>query len=197
APHSGGYSCAHPTRADGVTQTHLMEDFQVWELADPDNDMAPVAEGERGITVCTNMNSESSSHLRFVVGDYTTFDTAPCQCGRTHVRAIGGFQGRADDLVNMRGIKFYPSDVESGARAVDGVGDEYEVILDTNSDGIDTMLIRVEHADHAAPDAVVAAVQNAVTSRIEVRVDVEVLAPDTFPKTEMKAKRVIDKRKKG
>ena len=78
-----------------------------------------------------------------------------------------------------------------------GVGDEYEVILDTNKDGIDTMTVRIEHPDHAKPEAVVKAVQNAVTSRIEVRIDVDVLAPDTFPKTEFKAKRVNDKREKG
>ena len=71
SPHSGGFSCSHPVRDDGTVQTHLMEDIQVWELCDPDNDMAAVPEGGRGITVCTNMNSESSSHLRFVVGDYT------------------------------------------------------------------------------------------------------------------------------
>jgi phenylacetate-CoA ligase len=196
APHSGGYSCSVPKRADGTVQTHLMEDFQVWELIDPDT-QKPVPEGERGITVCTNMNSESSSQLRFVVGDYTTFDTGRCECGRTHVRAIGGFQGRADDLINMRGIKFYPSVLEEGVRAVDGTGDEYEVILDTNADGIDTMTVRVEHAEHASPEAVAAAVRNAITSRVEVRVDVDVLAPSTLPKTEFKAKRVVDKRDKS
>ena len=197
APHSGGYSChASHDRADGQWQTHLMEDFQIWELMDPETkERLPV--GERGLTVCTNMNSESSSQLRFVVGDYTTLDDAKCACGRTHVRAIGGFQGRADDLINLRGIKFYPSVVEEGVRAIDGVGDEYEVILDTTKDGIDTMTIKVEHAEHKTPDKVVAAVQNAVTSRIEVRVDVDVLKPDTFPKTEFKAKRVIDNRDKS
>ncbi len=195
APHSGGYSCAAAKRPDGTIQTHLMEDFQVWELIDPDT-KEPVQEGERGVTVCTNMNSESSSQLRFVVGDYTTFDTSQCDCGRTHVRAIGGFQGRADDLINLRGIKFYPSVLEEGVRAVDGVGDEYEIILATNADGIDTMTIRVEHAEYAAPEAVVGAVQNAITSRIEVRVDVDVLPLGTMPKTEFKAKRVNDTRDK-
>ncbi|MYG51639.1 MAG: phenylacetate--CoA ligase, partial [Rhodospirillaceae bacterium] len=196
SPHSGGFSCSHPVREDGTVQTHLMEDIQVWELCDPDNDMAAVPEGGRGITVCTNMNSESSSHLRFVVGDYTSFDTAPCACGRTHVRALGGFQGRADDLINLRGVKFYPSVVEEGVRAVQGVGDEYMVRLDTTAEGIDFMRIEVEHADHAGPDGVIAAVRNAVTSRIEVRVEVDVVPPDTFPKTEMKAKRVEDRRVK-
>jgi phenylacetate-CoA ligase len=196
SPHSGGYSCSHARRGDGKWQTHLMEDFQVWELIDPDTkERLPV--GERGITVCTNMNSESSSQLRFVVGDYTTLDDTQCACGRTHVRAIGGFQGRADDLINLRGIKFYPSVVEEGVRSVEGIGDEYQVILETNKDGIDTMTIKVEHPEYASPDAVVAAVQNAVTSRIEVRVDVDVLAPDTFEKTEFKAKRITDTRDKS
>ncbi|MCY3827544.1 MAG: phenylacetate--CoA ligase family protein, partial [Rhodospirillaceae bacterium] len=117
-------------------------------------------------------------------------------CGRTHVRALGGFQGRADDLINLRGVKFYPSVVEEGVRAVEGVGDEYMVRLDTTAEGIDFMRIEVEHADHAGPDGVIAAVRNAVTSRIEVRVEVEVVPPDTFPKTEMKAKRVEDRRVK-
>lgn len=196
APHSGGYSCPAAKRPDGQLQTHLMEDFQVWELIDPDTrKRLPI--GERGITVCTNLNSESSSQLRFVVGDYTTLDDAVCDCGRTHVRAIGGFQGRADDLITLRAIKFYPSVLEEGIRSVAGVGDEYEVVLDTNEDGIDYMTVRVEHPEHGTPDTVVAAVSNAISTRIELRVGVEVLAPDTFPKTEFKAKRVLDKRNKG
>jgi phenylacetate-CoA ligase len=79
-------------------------------------------------------------------------------------------------------------------RSVEGIGDEYQVILDTNDQGIDYMLIQVEHAEHAAPEGVTAAVQNAVSSRIELRVDVDVLAPNTFERTEFKAKRVDDRR---
>ena len=77
------------------------------------------------------------------------------------------------------------------------LGDEFEAVLDTNQDGIDTMIVRVEHPEHAKPDAVVAAVQNEIASRIEVRVGVEVLAPGTLPKTEFKAKRIIDRRDKS
>ena len=196
APHSGGYSCPNAVRPDGTIQTHLMEDFQVWELIDPET-KATVPIGERGVTVCTNMNSESSSQLRFIVGDYTVFDTGICECGRTHVRAIGGFQGRADDLINLRGMKFYPSVIEEGVRAVPGIGDEYEVVLTTNKDGIDTMVVRVEHAEHAKPESIAEKVANAVQTRIEVRCEVEVLAPDSFPKTEFKAKRIRDERDKG
>ena len=195
SPHCGGYSCEASYLDGQPMHTHLLEDIQAWELVDPET-MAPVADGERGVTVVTNMNSESSSQLRFVVGDYTVFNRDKCDCGRTHVRAVGGFQGRADDLINLRGIKFYPSVVEEGVRAVAGVGDEYEVVFATNADGIDTMNVRVEHADHGSPDAVVDQLKREVQSRIEVRFDVEVLSPDTFPKTEFKAKRIRDERVK-
>ena len=87
SPHCGGYSCPASDRGAGPVTTHLMEDVQVWELVDPD-DKQRVAEGVRGLTVCTNLNSESSPQLRFLVGDYTTFTTAAMRV-RAHARARG------------------------------------------------------------------------------------------------------------
>jgi phenylacetate-CoA ligase len=141
--------------------------------------------------VVTNLNSEASPQLRFLVGDYTHFDRAPCACGRTHSRAIGGFAGRADDLINLRGIKMFPTQIEAAVRAVAGVGDEYEIHIATNPDGLDVMTVRVEHADNVA-DLVAAEIR----TRCEVRVGVEVLVPGSLPKTEFKAKRVRDERKR-
>jgi phenylacetate-CoA ligase len=155
-----------------------------------------VARGERGLTVCTCLNSESSPQLRFLVGDYTVLDPTPCACGRTHVRAIGSFQGRADDLINLRGIKMFPVQIEQAVRAVPGAGDEFEIVLATNGDGLDIMTVRMEHAGHGSPQGIVTAVADEVRSRCEVRADVEVLAPGTLPKTEFKAKRVRDQRNK-
>jgi phenylacetate-CoA ligase len=148
------------------------------------------------LTVCTSLNSESSPQLRFLVGDYTTLDRTRCACGRTHARAIGSFAGRADDLINLRGIKMFPIQIEQAVRAVPGAGDEFEIVLATNRDGLDTMLVRMEHARHGAPDGIAGAVAEEVRSRCEIRVDVEVLAPGTLPKTEFKAKRVKDQRGK-
>jgi phenylacetate-CoA ligase len=127
SPHCGGYSCLASDRGELVT-AHLMEDIQVWELVDPDT-TARVPEGTRGLTVCTSLNSESSPQLRFLVGDYTTYTSERCACGRTHVRALGSFSGRADDLINLRGIKMYPVQIEEAIRSVAGIGDEYEVVL--------------------------------------------------------------------
>ena len=190
SPHCGGYSCPASEASDGTVTTHLMEDIQIWELVDPETSEI-IEEGGRGLTVCTNLNSESSPQLRFLVGDYTTFNTDKCDCGRTHVRAVGSFSGRADDLINLRGLKMYPVQIEEAVRSVPGIGDEYEVVLTTNPEGLDIMSVRVEHDGDVA-----VAVQNAVRSACEIRADVEVLTPGTLPKTEFKANRVHDERKK-
>jgi phenylacetate-CoA ligase len=197
SPHAGGFSCPHAVLPDGQVATHLMEDIAVWELVDAET-KAPVPVGRRGLTVTTNLNSESSPQLRFLVGDYTVLDDAPCACGRTHVRAIGSFVGRADDIVTIRGIKLYPSQIEEGVRAVPGIGDEYEIVLATQADGLDTMTIRVEHpAQPADAPKVAEQVAAEVRTRCEVRVVVEVLRPGTLPRTEFKAKRVRDTRAKA
>ncbi len=189
APHAGGFSCPASDHGDGLIHTHLLEDVQIWELVDAES-KETVATGEQGLTVCTNLNSESSPQLRFLVGDYAVFNTDVCDCGRSHVRSVGAFSGRADDLINLRGIKMYPVQLEEAVRAVPGIGDEYEIVLATNSSGLDTMTARVEHIDSNAADRVMSEIR----ARCEIRADVEVLAPGTLPKTEFKAKRVRDER---
>jgi phenylacetate-CoA ligase len=192
SPHVGGFSCTYSQPADGPVTTHLLEDVQVWETIDPQSRQSQ-RDGERGLTVCTNLNSESSPQLRFLVGDYATFDRARCPCGRTHVRAVGSFAGRADDLINLRGIKMFPGEIEHAVRSIDGIGDEFEIVLVTNADGLDVMTVRVEH--HAG-DTVAAAVIEEIRTRCEVRAAVEVLTPGTLPRTEFKAARVKDRREK-
>ena len=103
----------------------------MWEVVDAES-KAPLPDGQRGLTVCTNLNSEASPQLRFLVGDYTILNRARCACGRTHVRAIGSFSGRADDLINLRGIKMFPIQIEEAVRAIEGTGDEFEIV-DANS----------------------------------------------------------------
>ena len=84
SPHAGGYSCPAQRPDTAIAATHLMEDVQIWEIVDPETRQAlPV--GRRGLTVCTNLNSESSPQLRFLVGDYTALD--PPLRVRSHPRA--------------------------------------------------------------------------------------------------------------
>jgi phenylacetate-CoA ligase len=190
SPHCGGYSCPASDQGPGPVTSHLMEDVQIWELVDADTRQG-VPEGARGLTVCTSLNSESSPQLRFLVGDYSTFTTEPCPCGRTHLRAVGAFAGRVDELINLRGVKMYPVQLEEAVRAVPGLGDEYEIVLATTPEGLDVMTARVEHGDRAVAEHVA----REIRMRCEVRCAVEVLAPGTLPKTEFKARRIRDTRR--
>jgi len=195
APAAGGFSCPFSQTPREPVATHLLEDVQIWETVDA-ADRSALPDGARGLTVCTSLNSESSPQLRFLVGDYTRLDRSPCPCGRNHVRAIGSFSGRADDLINLRGIKMFPIQIEEAVRSVGGTGDEFEIVLATNADGVDTMTVRVEHAEFRAGARLAEAIAGEIRSRCEIRADVEVLRPGTLPKTEFKAKRVKDGRKK-
>ena len=195
SPHVGGFSCPASQTPGEPVSTHLMEDVQVWEVVDAES-MASLPDGERGLTVCTNLNTEASPQLRFLVGDYTVLDRTCCACGRTHVRAKGSFAGRADDLINLRGIKMFPIQLEQAVRAVEGTGDEFEIVVSTNADGLDIMTLRLEHESYEAPEEISRLVADEVRTRCEVRVAVEVLAHGTLPKTEFKAKRVRDERRK-
>jgi len=192
SPHGGGYSCMASQPKEGPVSAHLMEDVQVWEVVDPET-RESLPDGARGLTVCTNLYSESSPQLRFLIGDYTVIDRTKCACGRTHARALGSFCGRADDLINLRGIKMFPVDIEDTLRSVAGIGDEFEIVLATTDAGLDVMTVRCEHADAS----IATRVATELRSRIEVRVDVEVLRPGTLPKTEFKARRVRDQRQKN
>ncbi len=86
----------------------------------------------------------------------------------------------------------YPVQIEEAVRAVPGVGDEYEIVIAAGADGLDRMTIRIEHADAAAGPRV----GESVRTHCEVRVDIEVLAPGSLPRTEFKAKRIRDTRQK-
>src|SRR5262249_8522616 len=192
SPHCGGDSCPAPDQGPGPGTSHLEEEVQIWELVDPEG-MRRVSEGARGLTVCTSLNSESSPQLRFLVGDYSVFTSETCQCGRTHLRAVGAFAGRADELINVRGVKMYPVQLEEAVRAVPGVGDEYEIVLTTTADGLDVMTARVEQEDRSMGERVA----HEIRTRCEVRCEVKVLPPGTLPKTEFKARRIRDTRRLG
>ena len=195
APAAGGYTCGAIAADKDRASTHLMEDLQIWETIDATT-MLPVTEGERGLSVVTNLCSEASPQLRFLVGDYTTLTHEPCPCGRTHVRADGGFAGRADDMLNIRGVTLFPSAVEDAVRRVDEVGTEFQVIVSRERD-LDVLTVRVEiNQDVAAArhDDVARLVATEIVSRCELRPVVEVVPVGTLPRTEFKAKRVTDER---
>ena len=186
---AGGYTCG------AGPWIHCMEDTHLLETVDS-GAFRPVADGERGLSVITNLFSDASPQIRFLVGDYTTLTHEPCACGRTHVRALGGFSGRVDDMLNVRGVTLFPSAIEQVVRGRGELGDEFQILL-TTEDGLDELELIVEaatHIPHAEYDEVGHAVADAFRARLELRAGVRVLPPGTLPKTEFKAKRVRDER---
>jgi len=130
-----------------------------------------------------------------VIGDFATLDYGRCVCGRGFARARGGFQGRADDMLNVRGLTLFPSVIEQIVRSFDSLGDEFQVVLATEG-VMDSFAIVVESKlTGEASQALASRVAAEVVRRCELRPKVEIVAPGTLPKAEFKARRVIDRRR--
>ena len=193
-PAGWAFTCVEGLSATPVS-THVQEDLQVWELVDPQT-LEPVGPGQRGLTVVTNLNSEGSPQLRFLVGDFTSFDTRRCACGRSFARAVAGFMGRADDLLNIRGLKLFPSAIEEIVRGIDSLDDEFQIVIETEG-VLDAFTIVTEARTAMDVDAVVQVtrrLETEVIRRCELRPRIRIEAPGTLPRTEFKARRVIDRR---
>lgn len=187
APSCGGYTCA--------SAMHFMEDTHVLEAVDPET-LEPVPDGERGLSVVTNLCSEASPQIRFLVGDYTVLEHDRCECGRTHVRAQGGFAGRADDMLNVRGVTLFPSAIEQVIRAFPELGEEFQVVI-TDEGSMDELTIVAEPLDGVAEsehEALAGRLESAFRAELELRPGIDLKPYGTLPKTEFKAKRVRDMR---
>jgi phenylacetate-CoA ligase len=194
-PAGWAFTCREGLKRDPVG-THVQEDLQIWELVDPDT-FEPVTPGARGLTVVTNLNSEGSPQLRFLVGDFATFDYGKCACGRTFARARGGFNGRADDMLNIRGLKLFPSAIEEIVRGFDALGNEFQIVLETEG-VMDLFTIVVETSapvDELHASELRTRLEAEVIRQCELRPRIEIAAPGTLPRTEFKARRVVDRRR--
>lgn len=186
APSCGGYTCE-------AGSLHFLEDTHVLETLDPKT-WKRVPEGQPGVSVVTNLMSEASPQIRFVVGDYTTLSYAGCQCGRTHVVCDGGFSGRADDMLNIRGVTVFPSAVEDVIRSLPELGEEFKIVV-SSSGTLDEITLVVEQRDTSVHESQLAGrLETSFRAQLELRPTIQVLPYGTLPKTEFKAKRVDDQR---
>ncbi|MCE9546021.1 MAG: AMP-binding protein [Planctomycetia bacterium] len=198
APAPLGYTCTNQVRrTDAPVDTHLMEDVAIPEVLDPVT-MQPVPEGQPGILVVSNLYSEAQPILRYVMGDWITVTTEPCSCGRTHARAVGGLQGRNDNLLKIRGLMFFPAVIEDSIRQLADVGDEFKVEI-TRRDSMDHVKVTIEPASpipksRYEPHA--ERVGRALKGSLGIHVEVEVVPYGTLPRTQFKAQRLFDLREK-
>jgi phenylacetate-CoA ligase len=178
---------AHGLTCMGQCGVHLNEGEFLIEVINPLT-LKPADEGE---LVITNLDRIGSPVLRYRTGDHVKLNRDICDCGRTFIRIDGGIIGRVDQMLIVRGVNIFPSSLESIVRSFPPV-QEFRVIV-RDVDAMDELLILVEVAGDN-PEDVIRAIGREAAHQIGLRIGVE-LAPQPLPRFEMKASRVIDKRK--
>ena len=172
---------------------HWAEDHILVEVLDPASGQ-PVAPGERGEMVLTTLKKRARPMIRFRTGDIVSFTADPCACGRTSIRMLG-VHGRLDDMLIIKGVNIFPSDVEAIARHDHALTGEYKMIVERENH-LDRLTVEIERvAPSDANDAELASrFVHHLKSVTGVTASVVVLPPDTLPRATHKAKRVEDRR---
>lgn len=187
-----GLSCGAPG-ADG--SIHYWADYYLLEILDPET-LQPVQPGEVGEMVFTTLRKEGAPLIRYRSRDLTRLVPGDCPCGcilPRHDRILG----RSDDVVIFRGVNIYPGQIDEILDRIDGLGSEFQVVLDRGADGRDHMTIRVERAEDAAPTAdagLCKAIVSGVKHSLMVSCEVDLLPYGELPRSERKTRRMFDNR---
>jgi len=175
---------------------HGWEDHFLFEVIDPVT-LEPVKPGDSGELVITTLTKEAMPMVRYRTRDITRLNPEPCACGRTHVR-IMRVTGRDDDMMIIRGVNVYPTQVEAVLVSIEGVAPQYQIVL-TRDGALDAMTVEVELAPGATQDAA-ARLQKSreiaarIKSRLGVACEAVVCSPGEVPRSQGKAVRVRDLR---
>jgi phenylacetate-CoA ligase len=177
---------------------HGWEDHFLFEVIDPKT-LDPVPEGEAGELVLTTLSKQALPMVRYRTRDITRLTHEPCACGRTHVR-IMRVTGRDDDMLIIRGVNVFPSQVEAVLVGFPGVAPHYQIAL-TREGSLDVMTLEVEaapdaSADEASRNQIADRVVRHIKERIGLTCGVVVKAPGEMPRSQGKAVRVKDLRPK-
>jgi phenylacetate-CoA ligase len=175
------------------TGMHVYQDIDYTEVVDPWDPSRGLGYGQRGAVVYTHLWRHSQPMIRYFPGDETLMTREPCACGRTYPRMPHGIIGRLDDMLIVRGVKFYPSDVEEVLRGLPGMGVEFRIRLMRRGE-LDEVVIETECEPRLNADAFQSQAEQRLQSLLGLRMSVSVCEPGTFPRTAFKARRVIDQR---
>jgi phenylacetate-CoA ligase len=182
------------------TGLHVFEDHFLVEIVDPVT-FEPVPDGEMGEVVFTTLTKEGIPVIRYRTRDISRFIPGSCACGRT-LRRMERVTGRSDDMLIIRGVNVYPSQIEQVLLGIENVAPHYQVVL-TKQGSMDYVEVHVEVAPEFAFDEVreLEALQRRVKAEIEsalaVSIAVKLVEPKSIARSEGKAQRVVDLRAKG
>ncbi|MGN0097785.1 MAG: phenylacetate--CoA ligase family protein [Candidatus Methanomethylophilaceae archaeon] len=176
---------------------HIAGDIMYVEIIDPETGES-LGPGQKGEMVVTMLKKEAMPMIRYRIKDVTTLMEDECECGRTSPR-ISRITGRTDDMLIIRGINVFPSQIEYTLLQIPQVGDQYMIYV-TREGALDNMILQVEIRPEAFSDKVEdmiklrAHIESELKKYLNIAVTVELKAPGELPRFEGKAKRVIDKR---
>jgi phenylacetate-CoA ligase len=176
---------------------HIAEDHFIAEVIDPATGKR-LPDGEPGELVLTTLTREAVPVVRFRTGDLTVIDRGPCDCGRHNAR-MAKVLGRTDDMLIIRGVNVYPSQVEKALLEVDGIEPHFLILLDRKGE-LDMLDIWVEVSEGVFSDDTremrqfAGRVETHLKSKLNVRAQVTLKEPNTLERSVGKAKRIVDKR---
>jgi phenylacetate-CoA ligase len=177
---------------EGRNGSHVHEDHFLVEVVDPDTG-EPVAAGAEGELVFTTLTKEALPLMRYRTGDIASVATDTCACGRTTAR-MSAVRGRRDDMLIVRGVNLYPSEVEHVLLGVDGVAPHWQLVVERPG-AMDELTVHCEPAEDGIDrDQLAARVRHALREGTGVSMAVELLAPGGVARSQGKAVRVIDRR---
>jgi phenylacetate-CoA ligase len=177
---------------------HIFEDHFIAEIIDPQTgEVLPY--GQKGELVFTTITKEAFPLIRYRTRDISVLYPEPCRCGRTHVR-MERVSGRSDDMLIIRGVNVFPSQIESVLMNIEGVEPHYLLIVDRQGN-LDTLDLQVEVNERVFSDEVKnlqslgRRIEKEIKDLLGVSAGVKLVEPKTIQRSEGKAQRVIDKRK--
>ena len=183
--------CEHQ---DGL---HVFEDHFYPEIIDPKTGTV-LPDGEKGELVITTLTKEGTPLLRYRTRDITYLDRSPCPCGRTSVR-MHRVLGRTDDMLIIRGVNVFPSQIEEVILKVEGVEPHYQLVVDRR-DNLDELEVQVEMNEKMFSDEIKVleraekAIEAKLYGTLNIHTRVKLVEPKSIARSEGKAKRIIDKR---
>jgi len=182
---------------------HVNEDHFLPEIVDPASG-APLPVGHEGELVLTSLTKEALPMIRYRTGDVTRLDPEPCRCGRTTVR-MARIKGRTDDMLIIKGVNVFPSQVEAALLTVQDLAPHYQLLVDRRG-AFPTLAVHVEPAEQvvqgwggfeaasAQATALSARVAECLRGHLGLNPEIAVVAPKTIPRSEGKAARVVERR---
>lgn len=196
-----GVSCECAEGKDGL---HVCEDHFLPEIVDPETG-APLPYGEEGELVFTSLTKEAFPVIRYRTGDISSLNPEPCKCGRTLIR-MGRVKGRSDDMLIIKGVNLYPSQVEAVLLEIEELAPHYQLLVDWTAT-MPRLEVQVElldrlvaswggfRPDHPALPALKEKILAHLRSGLALSPDVSILPPKSIPRSEGKAVRVVEKKK--